>query len=250
MRPITVLDLQGKSSRACLTAPGRGGQQPDSLYALGATLGEHLSRHRAHQRGVEPASLTGDQLGVGHHRVSNPLKRRSQGGVVDRGRIGQSCKGEGQTAKRKAEGDHAATIGGGDDVGPRDVAQEGHGVERELLDRVVGLPVGLDRPAGGLGVQGHRGMLARAVVAKRRERLAIANQALGGLDVIRGMNATGQHVSRQAAPAEQRLHGSDVPVLAGVRGGHHRQCLDRTGEIVAVEASRGDEGRQLKWLGR
>ncbi len=164
---IPVLDLDRHSPGAVPLA-ARARQQTHGLHPLGPALGDEPAGRGAHERRVQLPALAGDQLRMRHHRVPDPAERRAERRVTDPRWVGQAREGEGQRAQRQAKGDHAAAIGRRDDARNRRVGQNGHGLEGELLDRVVGLPVGLDRPAGGLGVQRHAGVLARAVVADAR----------------------------------------------------------------------------------
>jgi hypothetical protein len=87
------------------------------------------------------------------------------------------------------------------------------------------------------------------LLAQRGGRLSVAQQALRGLDVAGDRRPAGEDVAGQPAGAQDRLHGANVPVLAGVRAGHDRQRLGGAGEVVGVEPPRGDERRQLERLG-
>ena len=58
-----------------------------------------------------------------------------------------------------------------------------------LLGRMVGLPVVVEVPAGCLGVEDHRRVLARAVMTQLVRRLPVSRQPLGRLGVERGVRS-------------------------------------------------------------
>ena len=79
-------------------------------------------------------------------------------------------------------------------------------------------------------------MEARAHVPDRAGRLALARQA-GASQRIgrRALDAALQQRLAEAGSAQHRLDGSDVGVLAGVRGGHDREL--GIGQVVRLDAA-------------
>jgi hypothetical protein len=90
-------------------------------------------------------------------------------------------------------------------------------------------------------------VLAGAVAAQCGRLLAIADEPLRRLDVERRMHLVLEDAAWQPAATQDLLHQPNVPVLAGVAGGHDGQCLGP--ELVLVEAAGGHERRELKRLG-
>ncbi len=226
------------------------GEHAHGMDSLRAALGHEGSPGGAHEGRVEPASLTGDELRMGHHRVADPLERAAERGVLATGWIREARIGERQAMERQAEGDDTAAVRSRLDGIHSHAGQPGDRLERELLDGALGMPVALDFPAGRLGVERHPGVLPGAVVAERRQRLAIAQQTLRGLEVVWRVDAALQDVARQSALAEEGLDGANVPILARVAGGHDRQRLGRIAEAVAVESAGRHERGELKRLRR
>jgi hypothetical protein len=102
---------------------------------------------RAHDRRVDAAPLSGDELGVLHHRVADPGQGGAQRRIGHRGRIGQAGVGRREAAERHPEAHDAAAVGGGGDLLDRHVAERGDRLEGEALDRVLRVPVRVERPA-------------------------------------------------------------------------------------------------------
>ncbi len=246
---VAVLDDGGDPHRSIAVRSvrwQRSRRQAHGEHALGAALAHDPLRVGPHDRGVDPAALTGDQLGMRHHGVADAGQGRSQRWIGDRGRIGEASEGKRQPAQRHPEADDAAAIGRGRDALDRNVGERRDRLERQALDGVVGMPVAVDRPTGRLGEEDHGGVLARAVPAQRGRLLAVADQPLRGLRVERRVHLVLKDAARQSGATQDLLDEADVAVLTAVAGGHDCQRLGA--QLVLVEATRRDERRELEGL--
>ena len=90
-------------------------------------------------------------------------------------------------------------------------------------------------------------MEAGAAVPDGAGRLPVADESGGSQRVRRSaLRAAAQQGLADAGPAEDRLQGAHVLVLAGVRGAHHRQFRGRQGQVV--RRTRLDERHEGKGL--
>ena len=179
-------------------------------------------------------------------RVADPGQRAAKG------HIGQSRRVR-QAGERPADGmgereaDDSTAIGRSADAALADAGNRRDRLEGEPAAWMVGPPVVVEVPARCLGVEDHRRVLARAVMTQlvRWPRLA----PTAGLSRRRtGVRSALQSVPGESAGAQRGLDQAHVAVFSGVRGSHHRQHLDRIGEVVRVEVPGRDERRSWNGL--
>ncbi|OLC53840.1 MAG: hypothetical protein AUH92_05100 [Acidobacteria bacterium 13_1_40CM_4_69_4] len=115
------------------------------------------------------------------------------------------------------------------------------------LHRMRGLQIGRDRRIEMDRQRQHPGVLAGAVVMKRRGLLAPATQSAGGRPVVRRVGAALQCRFVQVDLLQDGPDSQDVERLTAVRSRHHGDlCL---GEPEAIRRPRVEEREHLRRLG-
>ena len=113
----------------------------------------------------------------------------------------------------------------GPDLGRIELGGRRYFLEQELLERVLGVAVALDRPAVGAAGGEHAGVLARAVVVDRLLRAALLPAAV-------------ELVLAAAGRGQQLAYGLDMPRRAVMRGGRDRELLFAELRVGARERQR------------
>src|SRR3954453_14676276 len=155
--PIAVGRLEGQTG-----AVATGAEQP-----VGAALGDH-ARVALHQDGVGRA-LAAHEDRVRVHRRGDPVA------AVERLEPRERARG---TLEWDREGDDAAAVDPGAALAGFELGRRRDLAEQELLQRMIRVPVALDRPAVRAAGGEHPRVLAGAVVVDRLGRAVVLDAAV------------------------------------------------------------------------
>ena len=202
--------LEPSSHFSAMPSPSGAGRAEE---ALGAALREPAGRG-AHQLEVDAVGAA-DELGVRAHRVGDAACARQL--LEARERVGHALE-------REREGDDAAAVGRGRELGRVGVGGLGVRGAAGLLHRMAGQAVALERPAVGAAEGEHAGVLAGAVV---EDLLRRAPCLQAELEVVLGGGRL----------REQRAHGGDLVVGRAVRRATQSRGRARRGRRARARAA-------------